>query len=141
MRARADLNGDTFGQYARWFASYHALNSGQSAYLYSFSRQPASPTQTAGAYHAAEISFVFGDSILGPTVPEDHTLSEKMQRYWTAFATRGDPNAHSRSEMAFALHETWPQFSTTAGPPTMMVRRKISLAVSAGNALLLSWRV
>jgi len=33
VRARGNLNGDMFGQYCRWFARYHTMNSGQPAYL------------------------------------------------------------------------------------------------------------
>ena len=79
------------GRYARWFAAHHAHLSGQPAFLYSFSRQPPAPKQTAGAYHAGEIAFVMGDAVMGPTVPADEVLSEKMQLLWTAFAKSGDP--------------------------------------------------
>jgi para-nitrobenzyl esterase len=49
-----------------------------------------------GAYHSAEITFVFGrpHPILesAGTTPYDSTLADAMSDYWVAFATSGDPN-------------------------------------------------
>ncbi|MCA9964059.1 MAG: carboxylesterase family protein, partial [Anaerolineales bacterium] len=60
-------------------------------------RVPPSPKQTAGAFHAAEISFVHGSSnpIL-PLSPADLILSATMMGYWTQFAKTGDPNGGNR---------------------------------------------
>jgi len=51
--------------------------------------------ESRGAYHSAEIEFVFGmlDSKKLPWRPEDYELSEQMGSYWTNFAKRGNPNA------------------------------------------------
>jgi para-nitrobenzyl esterase len=47
-----------------------------------------------GAYHSAEIEFVFG--VLAsknlPWRPEDKALSDLMSSYWSNFARNGDPN-------------------------------------------------
>jgi para-nitrobenzyl esterase len=50
-----------------------------------------------GAYHSAEIVFVFGRprpilASAGRTA-YDSTLAETMSDYWVAFAASGDPNA------------------------------------------------
>jgi para-nitrobenzyl esterase len=49
-----------------------------------------------GAYHSAEITFVFGrpHPILpsAGSTPYDSTLAEAMSDYWVAFATSGNPN-------------------------------------------------
>lgn len=65
-------------------------------FLYSFER----PVELEGfpglgAFHAAELIFVFGNDALDGMVTlkaEDLPLSEAMQGYWTRFAAAGDPN-------------------------------------------------
>jgi len=63
-------------------------------FLYHFTRVPPLPRlQTLGAFHAAEIFYVFG--ILGPELgasEPDRVLSDRMLSYWTNFARTGDPN-------------------------------------------------
>ncbi len=65
------------------------------AYLYFFSRVPPNPnSKYLGAYHAAEISYVFNNlnrqnALLQET---DYKLSDVMMSYWVNFATTGDPN-------------------------------------------------
>jgi para-nitrobenzyl esterase len=65
------------------------------AYLYFFSRVPPNPnSKYLGAYHAAEIAYVFNNlnrqnDLLQGT---DYKLSEVMMSYWVNFATTGDPN-------------------------------------------------
>jgi para-nitrobenzyl esterase len=55
-----------------------------------------SANRARGAYHSAEITFVFGrPHPLQPSAgstPYDSTLAEAMSNYWVAFATSGDPN-------------------------------------------------
>lgn len=70
---------------------------GVPTYVYMFSRVgDDSVNQKRGAYHSAEITFVFGrpHPILesAGTTPYDSTLAEAMSDYWVAFATSGDPN-------------------------------------------------
>ena len=50
-----------------------------------------------GAYHSAEIEFVFETlpSKNLPWRPEDKKLSDEMSSYWTNFAKTGDPNGDS----------------------------------------------
>jgi para-nitrobenzyl esterase len=63
-------------------------------FLYHFTRVPPLPRlKPLGAFHAAEISYVFG--ILGPELgasEPDRVLSDRMSSYWTNFARTGDPN-------------------------------------------------
>ncbi len=65
---------------------------GQPAYLYYFTFEPAGPE--LGAYHAAEIVYAFNNvSLVNPAADERHTkLAEAMSDYWTNFAKTGDPN-------------------------------------------------
>jgi para-nitrobenzyl esterase len=82
------------------------------AWLYHFSHTPPGgdamrgmPIGTAkrrlGAYHAAEIQYVFGTLGLTPATggvvtEEDRRLSEQMSDYWVAFAATGNPNGPGR---------------------------------------------
>jgi para-nitrobenzyl esterase len=84
-----------FGWQMRTWARL-AVRSGKSkAYLYYFSRTPPGPnSSTLGAYHAAEISYVFHNLGLStrPYQDRDRKLSDLMSSYWVNFAARGDPN-------------------------------------------------
>ena len=65
-----------------------------------------------GAYHSAEIEYVFGqlDSKAGvPWRSEDRALSNQMMKYWSNFAKNGDPNGPGLP--------VWPKyFQPTDGP-------------------------
>jgi para-nitrobenzyl esterase len=70
---------------------------GAPTYLYIFSRVgDDSANRQRGAYHSAEITFVFGrPHPLQPsagTTSYDSTVAEAMSDYWVAFATSADPN-------------------------------------------------
>ena len=93
-------NGDepsaAFGAPSRAFARLITAR-GAPAYLYLFTRVgDDSVNRKRGAYHSAEITFVFGRprpllESAGRTA-YDSTLAEAMSDYWVAFATTGDPN-------------------------------------------------
>ena len=102
-QAEIDFIGDhMFGGRAYWYARNHAA-AGHPTWLYMFSRTPPSPTQTGGAYHAAELPFVHGSNVpVLPLTSEDKVLAGQMQQYWTSFAKAGDPNVAGRT--------TWPGF-------------------------------
>jgi len=102
--AASAVYGDSrFGTPARFYARQMA-DLGQPAYFYFFTRVPPSPNQTAGAFHAAEIAFVFGKSLpLFPTDQQDQIITQAMGDYWTQFAKTGDPNMEGLPE--------WPAFS------------------------------
>jgi para-nitrobenzyl esterase len=103
MEAAASVYGDSrFGARARFYAGQMA-DAGQPAYLYFFTRVPPSPRQSAGAFHAAEIVFVFGKSVpLFPTDEQDQTITQAMGDYWTQFSRTGDPNRENLPQ--------WPAF-------------------------------
>lgn len=65
---------------------------GQKTYLYQFTRV-APGGDKLGAFHAAEISYVFGNRLAWfPRDQTDEALSAAMGDYWIRFATTGNPN-------------------------------------------------
>ena len=91
--AETDMLGDDlFGVHMRHLAAANTAQ-GAPSYLYHFTRVTPSKTQTIGAFHAAEIFFVFGShSPLSALTDEDKGLTEAMGMYWTNFAKTSDPN-------------------------------------------------
>ena len=82
-------------------------------YLYIFSRVgDDSVNRKRGAYHSAEITFVFGrpKPILesAGTTSYDATVADAMSDYWVAFAASRNPNAPpARGKWA-----TWPRYDS-----------------------------
>ena len=87
-------------------------------YGYEFDDRDAPPMLPAdiplGAYHAAELQYVFqytpSLSLVPSFTPAQWALSEAMLTYWTDFAKRGTPNARgsvrwpsARSEQLLSL--------------------------------------
>ena len=76
------------------------------AWLYWFTQVPPIPERERyGAFHAAEIGYVFGNVDLFDAVPTDadRALSELMATVWTEFARTGNPNAEGLPE--------WPAYT------------------------------
>ncbi len=97
MRSAQDLSGDQFIAFGAWKWMEMQRTTGESTvYRYEFEDAPPQPAgePSQGAYHSAEIEFVFEalPSIKLPWRPGDEKLSELMSSYWTNFAKTGDPN-------------------------------------------------
>jgi para-nitrobenzyl esterase len=101
-RSAQDLSGDQFTGFSTWKWLEMQRATGKSAeYRYMFDQVPpadppetGSPSEIRGAYHSAEIEFVF--NVLHhkklPWGPEDLKLADLMSTYWSNFARTGDPN-------------------------------------------------
>ncbi len=91
------LAGDRFIAYSTWKWVDEQLQTGDSAvYRYHFEQAPPQPggKPSRGAYHSADIEYVFGtlDSKNLPWTDSDRKLSDMISSYWTNFAKNGNPN-------------------------------------------------
>ena len=81
------------------------------AYVYFFTRVPPRPdSDRYGAYHAAEIMYVFDNLHLAqyPLQKEDETVAEALSQYWVNFAKTGNPNSEGLPQ--------WKPFSAQTEP-------------------------
>ena len=81
---------------------------GQKTYIYYFDRRPPGhDSDHYGAYHSAELVYVFNnlDSVKRPWTESDRKLADTMSSYWVNFAKSGDPNHAGLPE--------WPAFGAT----------------------------
>lgn len=75
---------------------------GNPTWRYVYTHVFAGPSAVYGAFHGAEIGFVFGPISTATAAEAD--LSAQMQRQWTRFAATGNPNGGS--------DPAWPQRTT-----------------------------
>ncbi|NNE58824.1 MAG: carboxylesterase family protein [Hellea sp.] len=93
------------------------------AYSYVFTRVPPNEKQTIGAYHVAEVPFVFGtaEKAFGWS-DEDEALAELMQSYWTNFAKTGDPNGEGLPTWELYRGGNWMQLAANNGLETKTIK-------------------
>jgi para-nitrobenzyl esterase len=113
IQSAGALSSDGFIAYSTWKWLELQRTTGQSTvYRYEFDDSPPA-TPSNGAYHSAEIEFVFEalPSKNLPWRPEDTKLSDLMSTYWTNFAKAGDPNGSGLPN--------WPPFASETGNQVM----------------------
>lgn len=100
-----------FGVHVDHASRCHAAQ-GHTVYRYHFRAVPASEQQTAGAFHAAEVFYVFDTAFpLVPRADDAHLLARDMGDRWFAFAATGVPDSPGR--------EPWPAYDP--GDPEQLV--------------------
>jgi para-nitrobenzyl esterase len=99
QRSAEDFAGDKFIAWSTWnWMESQTTNGKQPVYRFCFDLAPPATLKAPaalGAYHSAEIEYVFGNLDLNKNRPwraEDRALSAQMQKYWINFARSGDPN-------------------------------------------------
>ena len=120
-RAAADLAGDQFIGYStwKWIERQSSLPNGPAVYRYHFEQAPPAPEDgvTHGAFHSADIEFVFGMQAESRKLPwrdEDREVSGMMMSYWSNFAKKGDPNGDGLLE--------WPAYNRNPSKPVMHLK-------------------
>jgi para-nitrobenzyl esterase len=120
FRSAQDYAGDQFIALCTWnWIEAQTKTGKQPVYRYRFDMAPFSKDPNAprlGAYHSAEIEYVFGQLDSKTDViwrESDRRVSDMMQRFWSNFAKTGNPNG--------AGLPNWPPYTAADGWPVMIL--------------------
>ena len=119
------MGDEIFGVNVRFAAEANAALR-QPTYLYHFSRTPPSDKQTLGAFHAAEIPFVFDSSepVLSLS-DDDKALTDIMVSAWTNFAKTSNPNGENVPNWPEYKGQNWMHFSGNTGRPVAAIETNV----------------
>ena len=133
-----DLFGDALFTYPMraWARAMATVPS--DAHLYWFTwPPPIEESERYGAFHAAEIGYVFGNLELFGATPTDadRALSERMATIWTQFARTGNPNGEGLPEWpAYTQeNEAYMEFGETVAAKTGLRLARMELLERAGT--------
>jgi para-nitrobenzyl esterase len=122
-RIAEDYAGDKFIAWSTWRWLEAQLKTGSKpVYRYRFDAAPPASDPKApdmGAYHSAEIEYVFSaldSKAKVPWRPSDRHLSEQMQKYWSNFAKTSNPNGTGLPQ--------WPPYNASSGWQYMVLDEK-----------------
>ncbi len=91
--ALAELLADDFFTFPTWVWGHGMASVASPVFVYRFTRAPVLEDGKYGAFHAAEIPYVFGTVWPGAEWTEDdERLATAMRATWLRFALTGDPN-------------------------------------------------
>jgi para-nitrobenzyl esterase len=106
----ASVRDGQFGWEMRIWARMATETGHRRAYRYYFSRVPPGRGERLGAFHGAELAYVFENFPYRIYYQDaDKQLGEVMSTYWANFARTGDPNAMPDQKDSGA--PTWPIYS------------------------------
>ena len=123
-----DFAGDQFIAFSTWrWLEMHSRTGRSAVWRYRFDQVPPA-TPSRGAYHSAEIEFVFG-ALVSKSLPwrtGDYKVSSMMMRYWTNFAKFGNPNGPGVP--------MWPKYDEATGWPVLHIADEPTVAPDAHRA-------
>lgn len=112
------LEGDRVFVWSGWTAArLQARSGGSPVWHYNFLRQPPISSQSdvaeksfAGAYHGAELPYLFGTHAVWDWswTEADYALGRQLRAAWLAFASTGSPSTHADNASGAPF---WPKFS------------------------------
>ena len=94
---------------------------GAPTYMYHFTHAPKALLPGLGAFHSAEVPFIFQNPYLGIVLDDEEAkLSAAMIGYWSSLAEKGDPNGGGAAP--------WPKYDMAKGEHIIL-----DLALSTGT--------